>query len=510
MKKIIYILLALFPTLAVHAITQQGTVRSIARPNKASENLPNAIIRIRGSHNAVESDNNGAFSLLLQNKQNGDAIAFSTINLSGWEAAEQSFIGRQIACSDRVPIEILMVNRADLQREKDAIAEKARHNIEIYYEQRLAHLDSLLAQGQLAQADYQQRLDELELKYEQFEPLLQTMAEQYARTDIARLDSISIQINSAIENGNPDEAERLIKIKGDIDQREQQLRNDEEQLQKAQQMLDQAQASTNKRKSDLADDLFRLYSINLLRLNLDSAGYYLIRRAQLDTTNINWQLHAGRHARDIECDYPTATSYLQRAYRLAQQQYGRESVLFTTTANELGVLYRVKKDNTQAQQLFEEALNILKKIQGENSTVVAELLNNLAEIARSNNDLKTALKYHQQALDIRRKQLGEQSVEVAESLNNIGGIYYQQNNCKKALDYFKQATEIFDNTNTISNQKKATAYNNLGAVCFCLHDFDNAIAAFEKAYQLYKNEFGEQHPLTQNTLNNLNFCRNNK
>lgn len=509
MKRLLYILIALTSSIACHAITQHGTVRSITRPNKASKNLPSAVVRIRGSHNAVETDNNGAFSLLLQNKQNGDAIAFSSVTLSGWEIAESSFMGKQIACSELVPIEILMVNRADMQREKEAIADKARRNVEIYYEQRLAHLDSLLADGKLMQDEYQNRLDELEQKYEQFEPLLQTMAEQYARTDIAKLDSLSIKINSAIESGNPDEAERLIKLKGDIDQREQQIHNDEQQIQKAQELLNRAAENTNKQKRELGDDFFRLYSICLTRLQFDSAGYYLMRRAQLDTTDVDWQLQAGRHALTVLRDITTASELIGRGYRLAKTRYGQESALFATASNEYAKLLYTQGNHTQAKELYQESLNIRKKIRGENSAAVAEIYNNLGVIAQIEKDLTAALKYHKQALEIRTKQLGDSSYETAESLSNIGGVYYQQEKYKQAINYFNQAAGIFDQQPDTPTDKKANVYNNLAATHFKLGDTQKASEWFKKAYQIYKQEFGEQHPLTKNAFNNLNYCLQN-
>ncbi len=507
MKKLSLILIILTATISVFAVNQKGTVRSIARPNKASAALPNAIIRVRGSHNAVESGQNGEYSLLLQNKQNGDPIVFSTVTLSGWEVAEQSFIGRQIACSDQVPVEIIMVNQAELQREKETIATKARQNVEVYYEKRLAHLDSLLADGKLIQADYQKKLDDLELKYEQFEPLLQTMAEQYARTDIAQLDSLSRQINAAIEAGNPDEAERLIKLKGDIDQREKQLREEQEQINQAQAMVAQAAENNRKKMRELGKDFQHLYAICLNRMQLDSAAYYLIRRAQTDTLDVDWQMQAGRIAREVRQDMASAGVFLNRAVNVALQQYGRESRQYATAINELGVYYRENNNLTKAQQLYEESLQIRKQIFGEKSLPVAESLNNLGGLARSNKDYNNALKYNKEALEIRANLLGEKHIETAESLNNIGGIYYTQGKCKQAIEYFLKASEIFDSQPKAAMRQKATALNNIGGAYYCLGDKEKAVESFERAYQLYKTVLGEDHPMTKNTLHNINYCK---
>ena len=120
-RSIIYLMLMV--SACSFAITQRGVVRSISRPSKAGEVLGGAVIRVRGSHNAVESQADGTFSLLLSNKQNGDAIVLNSVLLSGYELADKELTGRQLACSESVQMEILMVNKEELQREKDAIAE---------------------------------------------------------------------------------------------------------------------------------------------------------------------------------------------------------------------------------------------------------------------------------------------------------------------------------------------------------------------------------------------------
>lgn len=494
-------------SLSVNAITQQGVVRSISRPERSGETLSGAIIRVRGSHNAVESQANGSFSLLLQNRQNGDALVFSSVLLSGYEPAEKEFIGRQFACSDKVPMEIILVNTAQLQREKEAIEAKARENIELYYEQRLAELDQALARGVMKNEEYQKQLDALEQKYERFEPLLQAMSDQYARTDISRLDSLSQAINAAIESGNPDEAERLIKLKGDLDERERLLREEEEQLRRAQALLDKAAANTNARRQELGDDFYRLYSISITRLDFDSAAYYLCRRADLDTTNVDWQLQAGKFLRDMANSRQKAAGYLTRGMRQAEIQYTHLSGQTATAYNEVGVVWRLQGDFQKAKEIYEESLRIREKIKGKDSPEVAQSLNNLAELLRADKDYAGALKLHQRALKIRTTAFTENSKEVAESKNNIGGIYYSQGKYKQALPYFEQAVTTFEQLNTATRQL-ATAVNNLGGTYFQLGDKQKAAECFDKAYNLYKNALGENHPLTRNALANKNYIIN--
>ena len=59
----------------------------------------------------------------------------------------------------------------------------------------------------------------------------------------------------------------------------------------------------------------------------DSAAYYLELRAQLDTTNIEWQYDAGEFIHDHTADYDKALPYLQRALRHSEQQHGQDHPL---------------------------------------------------------------------------------------------------------------------------------------------------------------------------------------
>ena len=85
------------------AITQEGIVRTIARKGQSGQPIEGAVIRLQGSHNKVASRENGDFSLLLHDLQNGEAYAFASIYKSGYEPAEQELIGKRLPCSDQVP-----------------------------------------------------------------------------------------------------------------------------------------------------------------------------------------------------------------------------------------------------------------------------------------------------------------------------------------------------------------------------------------------------------------------
>ena len=78
----IKVLLCLVLTIAgqsLFAQTQQGYVKTLGRPEKKGEALGGVTVRVKGSHNAVVSDANGTFSMLMTDKKNGDSYSLQQV-----------------------------------------------------------------------------------------------------------------------------------------------------------------------------------------------------------------------------------------------------------------------------------------------------------------------------------------------------------------------------------------------------------------------------------------------
>ena len=67
---------------------------------------------MRGEANAVISNKHGQFSIILKDKQEGDAIVLQHIQKKGYELNDIGVIGCQYAYSDKVPLTIVMVSSA--------------------------------------------------------------------------------------------------------------------------------------------------------------------------------------------------------------------------------------------------------------------------------------------------------------------------------------------------------------------------------------------------------------
>lgn len=208
-KPLLFLILFTIP-LWVTAQTQQGYIKTIGRPDKPGVVLGNVVVQAKGMFNPVTSDENGAFSITVPGKNDGDPIVFLRIQKNGYELKDKDFIGRQHVCSSRVPIIIQMVDLQQLAKDKQRIENNAYRVAEENYQKKLTELEAQKEEGEITTEKYRQELSELQDKYEKYLSLVGDMAERYARTDYDQLDSIDYQINVCIENGEFDKADSLI------------------------------------------------------------------------------------------------------------------------------------------------------------------------------------------------------------------------------------------------------------------------------------------------------------
>lgn len=507
MRRKLSILFAFCFSISCWAITQEGIVRTIARKGQSGQPIEGTVIRLQGSHNKVASRSNGEFSLLLHDLQNGDPYAIASIFKSGYEPAEQELIGKRLPCSDQVPVEILLVSKMQLMQEREAIEAKARENVEIFYQAKLDSLERLLASKQISEEELAKQKQRLENQYENFEPLLQAMSNVLARTDYQRMDSLTTLMQQAVENGNPEEAERLLREKGSMEQREAVLREWGKNIQALQNEVDKNQAEFRKQKRDLEDDCYRFYSACLTRFQNDSANYYIQKRASLDTLNVDYQLQAGQFVMTIMANYALAKMYFERAYRICETQYSEMTGQMATTCNEIGMIAKKQGDLESALVWYNRSLTIREKIRGKNSPAVAEALNNLGELYRAKEDFKKAMDCHKRALKIREKHFDSNSLEVAESKFNIAGVLYQQGQWDKAEVLYKEVGGVYEMNPKVQQTRVAGNYNNLGGVCYMQGKYADAAAFFEQALAIYRKVLGNQHPLTRNAEQNSTICK---
>ena len=211
MKFLILIIVNLFVLFGtISAQTQQGFVKTTGRPDKSGVPLKDVTIQMVGMVNATTSSATGEFYLSAYNKKDGDAIKLVRVQKNGYELKDKDMIGRSLVFSSHVPIYITMVDTQQLEADKKRIEDNARRVAEKNYQKKRKEIEKENKKHKLSAEKYRQELDELEEKYEKYLSLIGDLADRYARTDYDQLDSIDVEINICIENGELEKADSLI------------------------------------------------------------------------------------------------------------------------------------------------------------------------------------------------------------------------------------------------------------------------------------------------------------
>ncbi len=443
MRKNILAALLLLSPFTVHlsplqAQTQSGLVRTVTRPDAPSQRLQGVVVRVQGDYNPVMSDDRGSFQVQMPGYKNGTAYTLAGINKGGYELREPELVGRQLPFSSSVPMEIIMVSRRQLQRDKQRIEQAARENIERYYEEKMNELNTQLAAATLSNQEYEERLSALETEYDRFEPLIEQMAERYARTDYDGMSPADSLIQQAIEQGDLNLAQERILAKGDPAEREKKMKR--------------IRRLADAQRNELAEDYYHLHSIHLSRLQKDSALYYLLRRAELDTTNAQWQLDAGNFYDKMERSYDEALVLYRRALRYALANEGPEA---------------------------------LRTAQARNNIAYA-----LARLGR----YKEALPEQRLATELYVRIYGEAHPLSAARLMNLGALHYYLSHIDSAQYYFDRTEQVYTAIEASPDHEKnvyklhAQLLNNQAALDAALEKFDSAYERLNKALALLPKE----------------------
>ncbi|MDJ0677882.1 MAG: tetratricopeptide repeat protein [Calothrix sp. MO_167.B42] len=206
-------------------------------------------------------------------------------------------------------------------------------------------------------------------------------------------------------------------------------------------------------------------------------------------------------AQDYLQEQELAIEYYQKAVAL-QTELGLE-VDLATSLNNLAYLYYSQGMYSEAEPLYQHALQMGKQLLGESHTDVATNLNNLALLYDSQGRYSEAEPLYQQALQMRKRLLGESHTDVATSLNNLAGLYYSQGKYSEAEPLFQQALQMTKRLLGEENPDVASSLSNLASLYKSQGRYSEAESLYRQALLMNKRVLGESHPNVVASLNNL-------
>lgn len=458
MKKLIYIILLLLSLSSqpLLAQTQKGYVKTLGRPEKKGEALAGVSIRVKGEHNPVLSDNDGTFSLLLPGLKNGDAYTLQQVQKSGYELNETNLIGQPNAFSDKVPLTIVMVSSLQLQADKQRIENNAFKVAEKNYTAKLQQLENQINSNSISIEQYQEEQKKLLSKFENYQSLIDGLAEHFAHTDYDGLDEKDKEINLCIENGDLERADSLINLLFDpldvLKRNKDALAKIDRQIAQAKGMLKKANedmAAIQKQQQKDAEYLYQLYTIALAKLDDEKAQYYIETRAELDTTNGRWQIDAATFF-SSHLLYQKSIVYFSRAvniFRSENREYDLSYALYGLGSQLQAADHNHKEKNPAAENALNEAVEIQRRLAETYPYVeqsLAVMMINLGEQYLATERYEESKRILEEAVEILRRvdedNPSDQFIyRLSHALNILGELNLTLKQYKKSEDYFTDA-----------------------------------------------------------------------
>ena len=494
--KVLRIILAILlagASISVFSQNQLGYVKTLGRPHQKGQPLSGVSIRAKGAHNVVLSKNDGTFSMMMTGKKNGDQYSFQQIQKTGYELNDAGMIGRSYAFSAKVPITIVMIGRQQLQEDKLRIENCAYEKAGKNYRAKLAILEQQKKDKMITAEKYRQQLMELQNSFGKYEALINSLADHYARTDYDGLDEKERIINLCIEQGELERADSLLQRIG-IQER---VENIAKQLSAGQSLMEEAQsdqAKILKQQQKDAQYLYNLYSIALSRFDNNKARFYIETRAELDTTNVDWQLDASKYVSEFMADYTKALALANRGLRNARRMYGEESEQTLKSYIQIcEVFFEMKKYN-EALVYNQKALTIAQKIYDGSHRLKAQCYSDAASLYGALGEFSKAFESAKQAITIREAVNSKPNEELAESYFSYGYLYAMTGKLKEALEILKKSVDMLIELYGEQYNHVADGYQNISNNYMMMGDYSKAEDYLTRAYELKKHLLGENHP----------------
>ena len=494
MKRTLCILYFILHAIACLAQNQSGMVKTLGRPAQKGVPLAGVTVRIAEAHNAVVSGKDGAFSLPM-NKKDGESFVIRQVQKAGYELNDRDLIGRKYAFSSTHPITIVMVSAKQLQAEKARIENNAYSVAEKNYKKKLAALEAQLKNGQIDAENYNGQIRSLQGDFERFQSLIDGLSEHYAHIDYDEMDENEKEIAQCIENGNFDKADSLIHQCFDVTDV---LSRNLKALDRIEQGISQAKdviADTNRlmaevlrRQAKDAEYLYQLYTIALARFDNEKAGQYILTRAELDTTNVEWTVQAAKFIDNYQSDYDKAMRYYDRAERYAS----KHPVWLPTIYANKGSIYLEQGKYIEAIKADSIALGLSLNLYEKKALLTLKLINNTAATLRKLGQLKQALVTWNTVYSIAIADKDTDREFIATVCNNISTTCADLGLHSMALEFGHKALDAYKAKGSVKGE--ALACCNIGGCYSGMGQYQEALDCFDRSEQLFKKLFGEDNP----------------
>jgi tetratricopeptide (TPR) repeat protein len=366
------------------------------------------------------------------------------------------------------------------------------------YEQTLAELEKLKKDGKLKEQEYNDKLNELEDRYDSQLRNLDAYVDQFARIDLSELSEQEQQFIELAHAGRLDEAAEAynsLNAAGKYITAVENIRRLNEDIAK----LEDEKA----KQQEAADAFFAMLQrqVNTLKLaggeeNYRKAGELLKRAALADTMNIKVVEEYADFAHNQK-DYEDT----ERFFLICLNNCGNDLKRQAAIQNNLGNLYTTLRDYAKSEEYKLKSLETFTQLFNHDPDAYRSLLsgvqNNLAILYSDLQNYSQAEYYYFKALE-NRTMLYLQNPEIyrnglADTQDGLGNLYSDLHEYAKAEEYYFKALEhrkqLFCQNPDAHCNRLAASLKVLGILYSDLHDYAKAEEYYLMALENYIHMF---------------------
>ncbi len=284
---------------------------------KPGVRLSNVLVAIKDG-NIWASNDCGEFAFTV----NPDNVyVINMVKKEGYTLVDPEMIGRRLGHTVS-PLFIVLETQAERMRQQLDMEFKLRTVLMNKIKEKESEIEELKIAHAITENEYRVRIRALYEEQERHPMLVESMAKEYANIDFDQANDFDRQFAHFLLNGELDKADSLLATRGKIEDDIIALNNHREENATMREELRKSEAYEKFNSKKVADFCMSKYSLHIEKNQLDSAIYYIEKRAECDTTNVKWQYEAASIIYNKSSNCAKAKVLYERALRHAELQYG--------------------------------------------------------------------------------------------------------------------------------------------------------------------------------------------
>lgn len=206
-------------------------------------------------------------------------------------------------------------------------------------------------------------------------------------------------------------------------------------------------------------------------------------------------------------DYAAARPILEEAVSLWRKEIAAGRVedrdRLAGSLQNLGALYRARREYDLATPVLEEALGIAEEMYGADDVRTAGFIGEIAALCHEQRDLRKAEQLHRRQLAIYLAAYGENHERSGIALTCVGCTLASQGRFSEAEDVFRRVLKVYESLFQGMHPRIAETLMHLGATLRLQRRLEEARPLLERALDMCERTLGKEHDVTGEVLMHL-------